>query len=170
MGTGGRNSGVMSFFAKEDAKSPRYEFRLCIFQSYHLLQGWVLGVPVPRRTTGSKDTPQGPRRTPAIRAVHPCRVSQSSKPGTSWSHAAADSMFSRLFAGAEKQGRHLRVKRQWWGRGCLCRHCVLSEGAGNAQCIPEAYLAQPLFLGGPRGHLREQGRTERRMSRYAVGI
>ena len=109
----------MSFFAKEDAKSPRSEFRLHIFGSYHLLQGGVLGVPAPRRTTGSKDTPQGPRRTPAIRGVHPWRVSQSSKPGTSWSHAAADSVFSRLFAGAKKQGRHLHVKRQWWGWGSL---------------------------------------------------
>ena len=113
----------MFLFAKEDAKSPCCEFRFHIFESYHLLRGGGGGgglcVPVPRRTTGFKDTPQedpgGPCSPPAISGVHPWRVSQSSKPGASRSHAPADSMFLRLFAGSKKQGSHLHVKRQWSG-------------------------------------------------------
>lgn len=47
----------MSFFAKEDAKSPRYEFRLHIFESYHLLQGEVL---FPEGQLAPRTYPRGP--------------------------------------------------------------------------------------------------------------
>ena len=49
----------MSFFAEEGAKSPYYGFRLPIFESYHLLQGGALGVPVPRSNCSTKDTHGG---------------------------------------------------------------------------------------------------------------